>query len=129
MHSTWLADNEITEVDGLRVTTPARTVADLARTLTFEQALVVGNSALHRSRLTKDAVAASLALSPNHPRHRHALHALTAMNSRIESVGESRSLALFLHEHLPLPEPQVDIHDARGFAGRVDFLWREQRTI
>ena len=58
-----------------------------------------------------------------------ALHALTAMDSRIESVGESRSLALFLHEHLPLPEPQVDIHDARGFAGRVDFLWREQRTI
>ena len=36
---------------------------------------------------------------------------------------------MFLHEHLPLPEPQVDIHDARGFAGRVDFLWREQRTI
>ena len=129
VHSTWLADNEITEVDGLRVTTPARTVADLARTLTFEQALVVGNSALHRSRLPKDAVAASLALSPNDPRHRHALHALTAMDSRIESVGESRSLALFLHEHLPLPEPQVDIHDPRGFAGRVDFLWREQRTI
>eukprot|EP01133_Synstelium_polycarpum_P023697 gene23696-28400_t len=89
-----------------------------------------GHSLSNRlSSLTKDAVAASLALSPNHPRHRHALHALTAMDSRIESVGESRSLALFLHEHLPLPEPQVDIHDARGFAGRVDFLWREQRTI
>jgi hypothetical protein len=51
------------------------------------------------------------------------------MDSRIESVGESRSLALFLQEHLPLPEPQVEIHDARGLAGRVDFLWREQRTI
>ncbi|ATI34522.1 hypothetical protein CPI83_22510 [Rhodococcus sp. H-CA8f] len=129
VHSVSFTDDEVTHVDGLRVTTPARTVADLARTLPFEPALVVGNSALHRSALTKDAVAASLALSPNHPRHRHALHALTAMDSRIESVGESRSLALFLQEHLPLPEPQVEIHDARGLAGRVDFLWREQRTI
>lgn len=129
VHSTSLTDNEITEVDGLRVTTPARTIADLARALPFEQALVVGNSALHRSCLTTEVLKDSIALSPNHPRHRHALHALAAMDSRIESVGESRSLALFIREHLPLPEPQVEIHDARGLVGRVDFLWREKRTV
>jgi hypothetical protein len=46
-----------------------------------------------------------------------------------ESVGESRARVLFSALGLPQPELQVILHDADGLAGRVDFLFREQRTI
>jgi Protein of unknown function (DUF559) len=46
-----------------------------------------------------------------------------------ESVLESISRAVF-HEHgLPPPELQVWVGDEDEIAGRVDFFWREQRTI
>lgn len=129
VHAAPFDDAEVVTLDGIRVTTPARTIADLARALPFEQALVAGNSALHRGLSTLDAVAATIERAPHHPRHRRALHVLAAMDGRLESVGESRSLALFVREQLPIPDPQTDIYDAQGFIGRVDFLWREQRTV
>ncbi|WP_336881318.1 hypothetical protein [Rhodococcus globerulus] len=124
VHSALFTADEVTTVDGLRVTTLARTVVDLARSLPFEPALVAGNSALHRTPLALADITSNLAGVPRHPSHRHAFHAIDAMDGRIESVGESRSLALFVSEHLPMPEPQVQIGDAR-----VDFLWREHRTV
>ncbi len=46
-----------------------------------------------------------------------------------ESVLESISRVAF-HEHgLPPPELQVWVGDEDEIAGRVDFLWREHRTI
>lgn len=41
-----LPDDEVVEVGGLRVTSLARTVADVARTATFEQAVVIADAAL-----------------------------------------------------------------------------------
>lgn len=124
VHSAMFTDDEVTVADGLAVMTPARTVVDLARSLPFEQALVAGNSALHRTPLTIDEIEGILARIPRHPLHRHAFHVIGAMDGRLESVGESRSLALFVRERLPIPEPQVQLGNAR-----VDFLWREHRTI
>lgn len=124
VHSAMFTEDEVTTVDGLAVTTPARTVVDLARNLSFEQALVAGNSALHRTPLSLADITENLARVPRHPSHRHALHAINAMDGRLESVGESRSLALFVFERLPIPEPQVQLG-----AARVDFLWREHRTV
>ncbi|HKE50057.1 MAG TPA: hypothetical protein VKE25_00970, partial [Actinomycetes bacterium] len=49
---------------------------------------------------------------------------------RAESPLESHSRAFFLAAGLPMPETQVEIRDDRGrFVARVDFLWREQRTV
>ncbi|MDI9916192.1 hypothetical protein [Rhodococcus sp. IEGM 1379] len=124
VHSAQFADDEVTTVDGLAVTTPGRTVVDLARSLPFEQALVAGNSALRRTPVGIDEIKGTLSRVPRHPLHRHAFHAVSSMDARIESVGESRSLALFVRERLPIPQPQVQIGNAR-----VDFLWREHRTI
>ena len=39
-------------------------------------------------------------------------------------MAESRALHLFWREHLPRPEPQVEVYDESGrLVGRVDFLW------
>ncbi len=45
-HRGELSDEDVVEIDGLRVTSLARTVADVARTATFEQAATVADAAL-----------------------------------------------------------------------------------
>ncbi|GAA5148156.1 hypothetical protein GCM10025768_09390 [Microbacterium pseudoresistens] len=45
-HRSQLRDDEVVEVDGLRCTSLIRTVADVARTATFERAVVVADAAL-----------------------------------------------------------------------------------
>lgn len=45
-HRGELSDDDVVEIDGLRVTSLARTVADVARTATFEQAVTIADAAL-----------------------------------------------------------------------------------
>lgn len=47
-HRGGLPDEDVVEIAGLRVTSLARTVADMARTATFEQAATVADAALRR---------------------------------------------------------------------------------
>jgi predicted transcriptional regulator of viral defense system len=54
LHSASLPAEHVTDVLGLRVTTAARTVVDLARTLPFRAGLVAADSALHQRLATKD---------------------------------------------------------------------------
>ena len=46
-----------------------------------------------------------------------------------ESVLESISRAVFHEQGLPPPELQVWVGDEDEIIGRVDFLWRQYRTI
>jgi hypothetical protein len=46
-----------------------------------------------------------------------------------ESELEARFLELVDRWALPKPAAQVDLGDASGWIGRVDFLWRDQRVI
>ncbi len=50
-------------------------------------------------------------------------------DGRMESAGESRTRWLLRVCGLPTPEPQVVIRGLSGRTARVDFLFREQRTI
>jgi very-short-patch-repair endonuclease len=110
------------------VTTAARTVADLARTGTFMEAVVVADCALHRRVTTKTELRRVLERCERWPGVARARRVIDAANMAAESVLESCARVVF-HEHgLPRPELQVTI-GRREFAGRVDFLWREQRTI
>jgi predicted transcriptional regulator of viral defense system len=52
VHTAPLRPDEIETVCGKRVTSPARTVTDLARTLPFEPALVIADAALHAGLVT-----------------------------------------------------------------------------
>lgn len=45
-HRGSLGDGDVVEINGLLVTSPARTVADVARTATFEQAVTIADAAL-----------------------------------------------------------------------------------
>ncbi|MGW6378743.1 type IV toxin-antitoxin system AbiEi family antitoxin domain-containing protein [Rhodococcus sp. NPDC055112] len=130
VHSAPLDASEVIEVDGLRVTSLARTILDLARTLPFEQVLVVGDHALHSTPLSSDDLGAAVASIAGRPGSAVARRVLGLLDGRSESVGESRSRALFLRHQLPLPEPQPNLYAAGGaHLGRVDFLLEELGVV
>lgn len=126
VHSGSLDRDDVVVVDGLRVTSIARTVVDLARTLPFEQALVAGDHALHATSLRTADLDPVLERVRTHPGYRQARRALDAFDGRSESVGESRSRVLFVREQLPIPIPQVKLYAPNGSrVARVDFLFED----
>jgi hypothetical protein len=134
VHVATLDLEEITTIGGLQVTSLARTVADLARMLPFEQAVVVCDAAMfykRPDRVDPAEVVAVLEASPRRPGTRAARRAIAFANGLSESVGESRSRVAIAAAGLALPVLQWEVHaSATGeFIGRVDFGWPELRTV
>jgi hypothetical protein len=55
-HVASFSDDDVCEVDGLLVTTPARTVSDVARTLPLETSLAIADAALGAASVTRHVV-------------------------------------------------------------------------
>jgi len=113
----------------VRVTTPARTWFDLARTRPLADALAAGDAALRDRLCTGEQLAAAATCGANFRGCRRVARALPLLSPLRESPLESVSFAEFVGWDIPLPEMQVTIHDEEGFVGRVDFLWRDARVI
>lgn len=129
-HSAVLPDEHITVVNGVPVTTPARTVLDHARTTPFEPAVTTADAALHATLCTPGELLDMLTWMSTWPGARAAGRVVAFADARSESVGESRGRVFFLVNGLPIPELQVEIWDDSGvLLARVDFLFRAQRTI
>jgi hypothetical protein len=129
VHAAPLADNHITTIDGVLVTSLARTVLDLCRTVPIEQAVAAGDRALAYG-LVRAVLDDHLAQMGHWPGTRQARRALGLLDPRSESPGESVSRVRLILDGLPAPEPQQDIVGDDGhFVARVDFCWKEQRTI
>lgn len=133
VHATTMAAEDVVVIDGLRVTSPARTVVDLARTEPFEQAVAVADAALHQDLLRRagrqsgpGAVApADLASALTGAIGRRggpaARRAVAWADELSEGVGESRSRVALARAGLPAPTSQWT---PPGLAGiRVDFGW------
>lgn len=120
LHTSPYTDEEVVDIDGVRVTALARTIADIARTLDFETAVCIADVAARTHDVATEHIAAELDSCPNHPGNRMARKVADFMNGRSESVGESRTRVL-LHRLGYTPQLQVQIVDARGACGRVDF--------
>ncbi len=126
LHGTRLLDSDRMIIDGVPVTVAARTVVDLARAEGVEQAVCVGDHALHSGLTTAFELAEAVDNATGRTGVGHARHAVGLMSSRSESVGESRSRLLFHNLGLPTPWLTQWVYDASGaFLGRVDFLFPE----
>ena len=129
-HASELPKEHVTRLYNLPVTTVARTVADLARTLPFMDAVVVADSALNQEKATKPELLLALSQCKGWPGVRQARRALEFADERAESPLESAARVVFAEAGLDSPELQVTIHGERAqFAARVDFLWRAQKVI
>ncbi|GAB2452257.1 hypothetical protein HD599_002579 [Conyzicola lurida] len=126
-------------VDGLRVTTLARTVADVARHADFGPAVALADSALHgqravgryRSRqpIGLDAITDELTALGAVPGAALARGVCAFANGASGSAGESISRVGFHVLGLPMPLLQTPFRDALGLIGYVDFWWPHLRLI
>lgn len=129
-HAGELRDDEVVMIDGLAVTSLARTMIDTARISPFESSVVVADAAVRSASGVKDAALARLNQTRDWPGSRNAGAVVEFADARSESVGESRGRVLFRNMGLPNPELQIEVHDRRGFLiGRADYSFEEHRTL
>lgn len=130
-HHAQLSDDDVTEVWGFRVTTPARTFVDMAALLSFDHLVALGDVvlALHYVELTDlEEVALRRRRYPGRGR---AVKALGWLDARAESPQESRLRVMLRRAGLPQPDVNGEIRDARGrFVARGDLVfWRERVVV
>jgi len=114
VHVRDLRADDVVQEDGLRVTSGAQTFLDLAARLPPAELVAVGDALLRRGHLTAEAVDARLARAEGVRgvvRARACAPLLTAKaHSRPESL-----VRYWLHAAgLPVPTPQVPVHDRWG---------------
>jgi hypothetical protein len=124
-----LTASEIVLVDGLPVTSVARTVVDLARSASFESALAAADAALNRRLVTRTELDRALARSKGWRGCPRARGVMAFADGRAESVGESRSRLAIARAGLLPPVLQWEVRADDGrLVGRTDFGWPAQQV-
>lgn len=128
IHSTALNDDEVCVVDGMRVTTPARTAFDVGRRLERDDAIATLDALCRATRIHPRGV---LDIAARHPGVR-GLKQLTEVVALVdpgaESIPETKVRLLLVRSGLPAPETQVPIVDGSRVIGHADMGWRHWRT-
>lgn len=124
-----LAPEDVMDVDGLRVTTPARTVLDIAGRADDEAVRRLIREGEYLRLLPAGAM---LGIADAHPRHPGAAcvrraNPSTAVADLGQTPLEDELQALLLTLPLPPPDGQVALRGASGRPYRVDFGWRAFR--
>jgi hypothetical protein len=130
-HRSVLPEDEVTIVDGIRVTSPFRTIFDLAGALPTMRQL---ERAMNEAEVRQLRGRVSLpVLLERHPRRRGSRRVRALLASK-EPGGITRNhfeelFVAFLDEH-GLPRPQLNVTLAlRGHFFEPDCMWREQRLV
>src|SRR5215472_5914977 len=123
-----LPASHVTRKFGLPVTTVARTVVDLARTGAFAEGVVAADSALYQG-LVAPIELRIVAEECGSRGKAQAVRVVEFASGLAESPLESLARVAFDDQGLPPPELQVEIFGDKGFIGRVDFCWKQYRTI
>jgi very-short-patch-repair endonuclease len=122
-----LPPEHVTGANGTAVTTVARTVVDLARTLSYLEAVVVADSAL-RAGTSKEELTSIVDVCQRWPGIDQARRVIAFADGLAESVLESCARVEFDSSGLEVPQLQVTIRGP-GFVFRVDFLWAKHKTV
>lgn len=121
LHTNRLPAGSVGTVNGLSATTGIRTAVDLARSLSFEAAVCVLDSALRVTGASRDDLLDVLSGCAGMTGCSSARRAIAFADGRSESVGESRS-RVYAHRHgFPPLELQVTLRHG-SFVARPDLL-------
>jgi hypothetical protein len=111
------------------ITTVPRTVIDLARVFDLPAGLVVADSALQQKLTSPRELRAVIAACPRWRGVRRAAEVVAFADGRAESPLESLARLAFRDCGLPPQELQVVVEAGGEFIGRVDFMWKQFRTV
>lgn len=126
-HHSVIPDDQLTVVDGIPVTSLARTVVDCARVLPGRRAIVIADSAA-RQGLTREEIDRVLGTVAGRRGVRRARDLLELVDSGAASPGETLTRWLLLSHGLPRPVTQVPITTERG-ARYGDLGWPDLRVV
>lgn len=127
-----LQPTHVTKVDGIPVTTPTRTLVDIAGSLHGDVLEEVLDDALRRRLVTLRALQRTLMEIGSRGREgvgtlARLVRARTDLTAVPESVFETRLLRTVRKAGLPAPTIQHPIQTANGFA-RIDFAYVERKV-
>jgi very-short-patch-repair endonuclease len=128
-------DEDHAEVDGIPCTSVARTLFDLARTLSPAMLDANIDNAIRRELVTLDELrttSARLATKgrPGGRRFRQVIEARSQGSALPESVPERLLADMLVRQGLPAPQHQFVIRDAAGgFVARVDLAYPEWAVV
>ena len=129
IHSAVLPDPDVVIVNGIRVTSLARTVVDLGCSLSMERAVAAGDAALRRG-VDPAELAELLERGRGRRGIARACRSIAFLDGRSESAGESVSRVKFHLIDLPKPDLQYDVYNADGrWMARTDFWWEDFNTV
>lgn len=129
VHSDVVLPGEITRINGMGVTTPARTAFDLGRRLSIIDGVKRLDALMRATKLTRADVRQVIDAHPG-------IRGLVALGRTLaltdegaESPYESITRLLLVQAGLPDPVTQYAVTDATGFVvAYVDMGWPEQRV-
>jgi hypothetical protein len=122
-------DTPTTVIDGLRVTTLARTVVDVAASRSFTAGVVTADAALGRPELDSSELDWELDQVPHYQGAVRARAAIGFADSRSGSPGESISRCTMRRIGLPVPVLQQRFVRSIGGYWEVDFWWPDVGVI
>lgn len=123
-----LAECDVMEIDGMRVTTPARTAFDLARFLPRGIAVAHVDDLC---RMTKTTKAEIISIAEHHTGARHVRRARTVIelsDAGAQTPTESRVRVLICDAGLPRPQTHICVTDSDGFVAFVDMGWVDPKV-
>ena len=130
VHTAPLEPDEVVVVDGTAVTSPARTLADMARTVGLEEAVVMIDAALHRHLVTREDLGTALERAARRPGAPRARRAAAFADPRSRSPGESRSRVAMARLGVAPSVPQWEVRSPGGvLLGTADFGWPEHGWV
>ena len=124
-----LPPHHVTVTRGLPTTTSARTVIDIARMSSLDDAVVSMDCALRLGLTTVEELLEVADDCRTWPGGARPARSIGLADGLAESPLESKSRVAFKRMQLPPPELQVAFADAAGPIGRVDFYWKAHRTV
>lgn len=125
-----LAASEVVSIHGLPVTSPERTLVDLAERLTLPRLVAVGDDFLRRRLCTRAEIRGAISQNAGQRGLRTARRALDLLDPRAESPRESITRTIIIEAGLPAPTPQVEIYDSGGrFIARGDLVYEDLKIV
>jgi hypothetical protein len=130
VHSEALLDDEVLEVEGMRVTTPARTAFDVGRWTSSRLQAVQRLDALANATDVKVNDVEAVMAEHRGVRGLIRLRAvLPLVDGGAESPQETRTRLVLIDAGLPVPQTQIRVYDEYGdFVARIDMGYRDLRV-
>lgn len=114
----------------LVVTSPVRTVLDLAASLPFLDAVVVADSALRHHAVQHGELMTGLLGTRQWNQHPQLRSVIVACDAKSGSPPETVARLAFSRAGLPAPVSQLKVRRENGWLiAVVDFAWEEQRLV